>query len=391
MKKRKIAVVTGTRAEYGLLYCLMREIMKDPSLQLQLIVTGMHLSPEFGLTYRLIEEDGFTIDGKVEMLMSSDTAIGTAKSIGLGVIGFTDMLSKLNPDLVVLLGDRFESLAVAQAALVHKIPLAHIHGGELSEGAIDDAIRHSITKMAHLHFVAADSYRKRVIQLGENPKFVFNVGAPGLERISKIKLLSRKALEHKMGFKLGKLNFVVTYHPATLEIHENEKTLKALFSALDHFPNAKIIFTKANADEAGRFINSQIDKYVAKHPTRTSSFISLGNVNYLSLLQFVDAVIGNSSSGLIEVPYFLKPTINIGNRQNNRLIGPTIISCPGKQQAILNAIKKSLSKEFKASIKHSTSPYCQDNTAKKITTIIKKVDLKNLIMKRFYDLDKVPL
>lgn len=389
MKKRKIAVVTGTRAEYGLLYCLMREILNDPALQLQLVVTGMHLSPEFGLTYRLIEEDGFKIDGKVEMLMSSDTAIGTAKSIGLGVIGFTDMLTKLDPDLVVLLGDRFESLAVAQAALVHKIPLAHIHGGELSEGAIDDAIRHSITKMSHLHFVAAETYRKRVIQLGENPKSVFNVGAPGLERITKINLLNRKALEDKMGFKLGELNFLVTYHPATLEIKENEKTLNALLSALDHFPSAKIIFTKANADEAGRFINSRIDKYVAQHPKRTISFVSLGNVNYLSLLQFVDVVIGNSSSGLIEVPYFRKPTINIGNRQNNRLIGSTVISCPGKLHAIINAIKKSLTKEFKESLKHSTSPYTQDNTAKKITSIIKEIDLKKLIMKRFYDLDTI--
>ncbi|EKD71482.1 MAG: UDP-N-acetyl-D-glucosamine 2-epimerase, UDP-hydrolysing [uncultured bacterium] len=386
IKKRKIAVVTGARAEYGLLHWLMREIQEDPELELQVIATGMHLSPEFGLTYQFIEADGFTIDAKVEMLLSSDTAIGTAKSIGLGIIGFTDALAKLIPDMIVLLGDRFEALAVAQAALVQKIPLAHIHGGELSEGAIDDAIRHSITKMSHLHFVAAEPYRKRVIQLGENPERVFNVGAPGLERIERTKLLKRKEWEKKVGFSLGKINFLVTYLPSTLDTKDDIITLEALFNALDKFPEAKIIFTKANSDELGRLINAKIDEYVSHNAKRAASYVTLGDLNYLSLLQFVDVVIGNSSSGLIEVPYFKKPTINIGNRQSNRLRASSVIDCSGNKNEIVDAIKKALSNEFKKTLENTISSYDQDKTANKIKTIIKNIDLEKILIKRFNDL-----
>lgn len=386
-KKRKIAVVTGTRAEYGLLYWLMREIEEDPELELQIVVTGMHLSPEFGLTYKFIEQDGFKIDAKVEMLLSSDSAIGTAKSIGLAIIGFTDAFVRLSPEMIVILGDRFEVLAAAQAALVQKIPLAHIHGGELSEGAIDDAIRHSITKMSHLHFVAAEPYRKRVIQLGENPEKVFNVGTPGLERITKATLLNRDQLEKRIDFSFGKLNFLVTYLPATLEIQENAAVLQALFDALNHFPDTKIIFTKANADEAGRFINSQIDEYVSRNKNRAISFTTLGDLNYLSLLQFVDVVMGNSSSGLIEVPFFKKPTINIGNRQANRLRASSVIDCQGNLASITAAIKQVLSQNFKQSLRNIISPYTQDKTANKIKTIIKNADLKKIVIKRFHDLD----
>lgn len=386
IKRRKIAVVTGTRAEYGLLYWLMREIKEDPDLELQVIVTGMHLSPEFGLTYKFIESDGFDIDAKVEMLLSSDTVSGIAKSIGLGIIGLTDAFSKLSPDLIILLGDRFEALAVAEVALVHKIPLAHIHGGELSEGAIDDAIRHSITKMSHLHFVTAEPYRKRVIQLGENPDNVFNVGSPGLERITRMRLLDRDELEQKTGISLGKINFLVTYHPATLNIDENTLALEQLFKALDHFPDAKIIFTKANADEAGRFINSKIDEYVLLNQHRAVSFVTLGDLNYLSLLQFIDAVIGNSSSGLIEVPYFKKPTINIGNRQQNRLRAPSVIDCQYDSDEIMNAIKKALSDDFEQVLDKTRSSYTQDSTVKKIKSIIKNSDLKNIMIKKFNDL-----
>ena len=384
--KRKIAVVTATRAEYGLLYWLMREIQDDPELELQVIVTGMHLSPEFGLTYRFIEQDGFKIAAKVEMLMSSDTAIGTAKSIGLCIIGFSDVLSKLDPNLIILLGDRFESLAVAQAALVHKIPLAHIHGDELSAGAIDDAIRHSITKMSHLHFVAAESYRQRVIQLGENSENVFNVGAPGLERITRTKLLSRERLQKEINFTLGVSNFLVTYLPATLEIAKNTTVLAALFSALDAFPHAKVIFTKANADEAGRMINNRIDDYVSQHRERMAAFITLGDLNYLSLLQYVDVVIGNSSSGLIEVPHFRKPTVNIGNRQAKRLRASTVIDCAGEVKEIMQAINTALANEFKEGLKKAYSPYTQDHTAKKIVGVLKKTDFASLIVKQFYDL-----
>ncbi len=384
--KRKIAVVTGTRAEYGLLYWLMSEIKDDPELELQIIVTGMHLSPEFGLTYKYIEQDGFRIDAKVEMLMASDTAVGIAKSMGLGLIGFADTFAILSPDVVVLLGDRFETLTVAQAALVHRIPLAHIHGGELSEGALDDSIRHAVTKMSSLHFVAAESYQKRVIQLGENPKAVFNTGSPGLERITRNKLLSREEWEDKTKIEFGNLNFLITYHPETLDINETSKTLKALFAALDHFPESKLIFTKANADEAGRYINFQIDEYVARNKDRAVSVVTLGDLNYLSALQFVDIVIGNSSSGLIEVPYFKKPTINIGNRQSNRLKASSVIDCKGETDAITGAINKALSMEFKVVLESTVSLYTQDSTANKIKTIIKNVDLNDVLKKRFYDL-----
>jgi len=384
-KKRKIAVVTGTRAEYGLLYWLMYEIKQDPDLELQVIVTGMHLSPEFGLTYKFVEKDGFKIDAKIEMLLSSDTATGVAKSIGLGIISFTDAFTKLSPDIIVLLGDRFEALAVAQAALVQRIPLAHIHGGELSEGAVDDAMRHAITKMSHLHFVAAEPYRKRVIQLGEDPRRVFNVGAPGLEHIKRRKLLGRKELEEEIGFQLGKTNFLVTYHPVTLNIKETDKELKNLFLALDQFREAKIIFTKSNSDAAGRLINSKIDEYVSCHLNRATSFVTLGSLNYLSLLQFMDSVIGNSSSGLIEVPYFKKPTVNIGSRQANRLRTSSIIDCVGDENSIVAAIKKAMSNKFKKRIKNVISLYGQDKTSNKIKTIIKKVDLQKILIKNFND------
>ena len=386
-EKIKIAVITGTRAEYGLLYWLMREIQEDPELQLQLIVTGMHLSPEFGMTYKLIEADGFKIDAKVEMLLSSDTSTGIAKSIGLGVIGFADAISFLNPDIMVILGDRFEALAAAQVGLAKKIPIAHIHGGEVTEGAIDDAIRHCITKMSHLHFVAADAYRKRVIQLGENPKTVFNVGTLGLERIKKMKLLTPEEWENKFNFSFGQTNFLVTYHPVTLQSHEsNVEAIKALFDALDHFPQTKVIFTKGNADESGRFINDKIDEYVAKNPERAVSFINLGDLNYLSLMQFVDAVIGNSSSGLTEAPYFKKPTINIGERQAKRLKANSVIDCTNDTDDIISAIKKSLTKEFQLSLNNVISPYGQAATASKIKDTIKNSNLKKLIIKHFYDL-----
>ena len=383
----KIAVVTGTRAEYGLLFCLMKEIQNDPEIELQLIVTGTHLSPEFGSTYQLIEADGFKIDAKVEMLLSTDSAVGITKSVGLGIIGFSDTLQKLSPNILILLGDRFEILAAAQAALIQKIPLAHIHGGELSEGAIDDAIRHCITKMSHLHFVATETYRKRVIQLGEHPERVFNVGAPGLERIANSQLLDRHELEEKLNFQLGTQNFLITYHPATINPSENEPALTALFSALDHFPRAKLIFTKANSDEMGRLINLQIDQYVLKNNHRAASYITLGDINYLSLLQFVDAVIGNSSSGLIEVPYFHKPTINIGNRQSNRLRASSVIDCQTTENAIITAIERALSNEFQLAIKNTQSPYKKDSTANKIKTILKKTNFKQIIHKHFYDIN----
>lgn len=389
MSKRKIAVITGTRAEYGLLYCLLREIETDPDLDLQIIVTGMHLSPEFGLTYRYIEQDGFNITAKIEMLMSSDTAAGVVKSMGLCLISMTETFQKLEPDLIVILGDRYEMLAVAQAALMQRIPIAHIHGGELSAGAIDDAIRHCITKMSHLHFVAAESYRNRVIQLGENPENIHMIGAPGLERIAKMQLLDRSELQNLLNLQFGIKNFLVTYHPATLAIQENIEILENLFKSLDQFPEAAIIFTKANADEMGRKINQMIDDYVSINGGRAFVYATLGDLNYISLLPHMDMIIGNSSSGLIEAPYFHKPTINIGARQTGRLRASTIIDCTGYGDSITASIHQAFSPEFQHSLSNSKLKYVQCDSAKKITNVIKKIDLPSLIMKQFYDLSSV--
>jgi UDP-hydrolysing UDP-N-acetyl-D-glucosamine 2-epimerase len=382
--KRKICVVTGTRAEYGLLYWLMKEIKGDPDLELQLIATGMHLSPEFGLTYRKIEEDGFTIDAKVEMLLSSDTPVGIAKSIGLGVIGFADAFARLKPDILVVLGDRFEILSAAQTALIAKIPLAHIHGGESTEGLIDEAIRHAVTKMAHMHFVASEPYRNRVIQMGEDPSLVFNFGAPGLENIKKLKLLNKEDFEKAINFKLGKINFLVTYHPVTLLNDGPETFMEVLLATLNSFPGAKIIFTKPNADTHGRIIIDMIDRYVEENRNNTIAFTNMGQTLYLSAIKHVDAVIGNSSSGLTEVPLFKKPTINIGDRQRGRLKAKSVIDCEENAEAIITAIKKALSPEFQKTLAGVNSLYGYGDVSFKIKEILKTINLDGIIMKKFY-------
>lgn len=382
--KRKICVVTGTRAEYGLLYWLLKEIKDDPDLELQLVATGMHLSPEFGLTYRTIEADGFTIAAKVEMLLSSDTPVGIAKSIGLGVIGFADAFARLQPDILVILGDRYEILAAAQTALIARIPLAHIHGGEATEGLIDEAIRHAVTKMAHLHFVASEPYRDRVMQLGENPDLVFNFGAPGLDHISKMPLLNREEFEEAINFKLGKINFLVSYHPVTLLEAGPEFAMASLLAALEHFPDAGIIFTKPNSDTQGRIIIDMIDQFVEKHSNNSIAFISMGRVRYLSAIQHVDAIIGNSSSGLIEVPVFKKPTVNIGARQRGRLKAKSVIDCDENREAIIAAIHKALSPEFQETLTDVISPYGYGDVSTKIKDILKTINLDGIIMKKFY-------
>lgn len=384
--KRRICIVTGTRAEYGLLYWLMREIEGDEHLTLQLVVTGMHLSPEFGLTSKVIEQDGFTIDYKVEMLLSSDTPTGIAKSIGVGVMGFTDAFAYLKPDIVVILGDRYEALASAQVAMTLKIPLAHIHGGETTEGAIDEAIRHSITKMAQLHFVAAEQYAKRVVQLGEAPERVFNVGALGVENITRLDLLNREDLEKSMDVSLGEKNFLVTYHPVTLSNEKVEKPIEELFAALDNFSQASIIFTKANSDAGGRVINNLIEQYAVKDPDRIKVFTSLGQLLYLSAIKHFDLIIGNSSSGILEVPFFNKPTVNIGDRQKGRLRPATVIDCAEKTADIIEAINKALSPEFKTEMAKSEYPFGNGNVAVKIKESLKKVCLDGIIQKKFYDL-----
>lgn len=383
---RKICVVTGTRAEYGLLYWLMKEIENDDELQLQLIATGMHLSPEFGLTYKLIEQDGFHIDAKVEMVLSSDTPVGIAKSIGLGVIGFADALDRLQPDLMVVLGDRYEMLAAAQAAMALRIPIAHLCGGETTEGVIDEPIRHCITKMSHLHFVGAEIYRNRVVQLGEDPKRVFDFGDPGLDNIRKLSLLSQQDLEKVIQFKFGKVNFLVTYHPVTLQDNRSEWAMKQLLSALDEFPEATIIFTKPNSDAGGRIISKMIDEYVHDNPGRTTSFVTMGQINYLSAMQYVDAVIGNSSSGIVESPFMKKVTVNIGDRQKGRLKAESIIDCNEDFQSIYNGIMKALSNDMQTEVQKIESLYGVGNTASLIKDCLKTFDLSSIVVKKFFDL-----
>jgi len=363
----------------------MKEIQDDSDLALQIVVTGMHLSPEFGLTYQKIEEDGFRIDEKVEMLLSSDTPVGITKSIGLGVIGFADALARLKPDIMLVLGDRYEIFAAAQAAMIARIPIAHIHGGETTEGAFDEAMRHAITKMSHFHFTAAEPYRQRVIQMGEEPKRVMNYGAPGLDNITKLALLEKGAFEKAIDFQLRNLSFLITYHPVTLSNAGPEKPVNELFRAIDHFPEAKIIFTKANADTAGRIINQRIDAYVKNNPLRAKLFTSMGQLLYLSAVKNADIVIGNSSSGIVEAPAFKKPTINIGKRQQGRLKAASIIDCAENEQAITEAIKRGISPEFKEIAKNAVNPYGQGNASYKIKEYLKKVSLNDILMKKFHD------
>lgn len=388
MTKRKICIITGTRAEYGLLYWLMKEIEADPGLELQIIATGMHLSPEFGLTYKTIENDGFVIHEKVEMLLSSDTPIGVTKSLGLGVVGIADSLDRLRPDIIVLLGDRFEILAAAQAAMIARIPIAHISGGETTQGVIDEAIRHAVTKMAHYHFVAAEPYRKRVIQLGEEPGRVMNFGDPGLDNITKLRLLSPKELEQAMDFDLGDEGFfLVTYHPVTLKEKGPEEVMASLLSALDCFPEKKLIITKPNADMGGRAIISMIDEYSAKQPNRVFATTSLGQLNYLSAMKLCAAVIGNSSSGIVEAPALRRPTVNIGDRQKGRLKAVSIIDCAETTQAIIGAIKKAVSDEFCEITAIVKSVYGSGDTSKKIKQYLKEIELTGVLEKAFYDID----
>lgn len=382
MTKRKICVVTGSRAEYGLLYWLMKEIQADPDLELQIVATGMHLSPEFGLTYQVIEADGFRIDAKVEMLLSSDTPVGVAKSLGLGVIGFADALSNLRPDLLVLLGDRFEIFAAAQTALVARIPIAHIAGGDLTEGAFDEAIRHSLTKMAHLHFVTNAAAARRVRQLGENPASIHMVGSPGLDVIKRIKLLSREELEADLGLAFREKNFLVTFHPETLATQPATEQFRELLAALDRVgPTAGIFFSLPNADTDGRTLIGMIEAFVATHPN-ARIYPSLGQLRYLSLMAQVDAVVGNSSSGLYEAPSFKIPTVNIGGRQGGRLQAASVVNCEPVAESIGAALEQALAMDCRA----VANPYGDGDSSARILAVLKRVaDPATLVRKRFFE------
>jgi len=386
---KKICVVTATRAEYGLLKPVIKRISDDENLKLQLIVTGMHLSPEFGLTYNEIKNDGFEITENIEILLSSDTAVGISKSIGLAVISFAEMFERQKPHMVIILGDRYEMLAVATAAAIANIPIAHLYGGETTQGAVDEAIRHSISKMSYLHFTSTNQYRKRVIQLGEAPERVFFSGALSVEIIHNLNLLSRKDLEEQINMKLDKNFALLTFHPITLEDSTAEQQFKEILKALDRFPQLKIIFTKANADTDGRIINKMIDEYAEKNSNRCKQFVSMGQLRYLSAMKYCSFVIGNSSSGILEAPIFNKPTINIGDRQKGRIQTKSIVNCRSVNSEIEEAISVVMSKEFNEKIQaQQVNLYGNGNTSEYIVNTIKEFLFKDKInlKKKFYDL-----
>lgn len=384
---KKICVVTATRAEYGLLKPLIELIHESKELELQLMVTGAHLSPEFGLTYQGIEKDGYHITAKVEMLLSSDTSVGITKSMAVALMGFADYFEQYKPDMVVILGDRYEMLMVATAAMMAKIPISHIHGGEITEGAYDDAIRHSITKMSYLHFASTEEYRRRIIQLGEQPERVYNVGALGVENIRKVSLWSKEQLEENLGFSFTEDTIMVTYHPVTLDTMSAKTQFSNLLEVIDKYKGIKVIFTKANADTDGRIINQMIDEYVGINKGRCVAFTSLGQVRYLSALQFCRAVVGNSSSGIVEVPSFYIPTVNIGNRQKGRIAAESVIHCGYDIEEIDVAIRQALSNEFIQKISKCQNPYEKEDTAINIYGIIKVyMEQEKERYKRFYDI-----
>lgn len=388
MNRRKVCIATGTRAEFGLLYWLIDAVHRDPDMELQLIVTGMHLSPEFGMTVNEIEKSPFPIAKKIEILLSSDSPVGVAKSVGLGVISFAEAFAELQPVILVVLGDRFEMLSVATAALIARIPIGHIHGGETTEGVIDEAIRHAITKMSHLHFTATETYRNRVIQLGESPDRVFNTGTPGLDNIEKMDLLDRPAFEAAIDFSLGTRTALVTFHPVTLEKQTAVAQFSELLAALEDFPEMSVIFTMPNADTDGRGIMELIHAFVAQAPAKRKAFSSLGQLRYLSALAHVDVVIGNSSSGLTEVPSFRKPTVNIGDRQKGRLKAASVIDCLPLKETIGKAIEHAFSEDLQQQLATIVNPYGQAGASEKIKEIIQSVDLNGILKKQFYDVEK---
>lgn len=384
---RKICIVTGSRAEYGLLRWLMQEIKNDDQLTLQIAVTGMHLSPDFGNTYLEIEADDFVIDSKIEMFLSDDTPAGIVKSMGLGVIGFADALKMLSPDVVIVLGDRFEILAAVQAAMMFSIPIAHISGGEVTEGALDDRIRHAITKMSDFHFVATDTYRQRVVQMGESPKCVMNYGDPGLDNFKKLKLFSKLELEKAIKFSLGATFFLVTLHPLT-SVGKNAKIeMEELLLALDEFPETRVIITKPNADSGGKAISALIDSYHRVNSDRVFVSSSLGQLQYLSALKTCSLVIGNSSSGIVEAPAINTPTVNIGNRQTGRLKAKSIIDCEANKEDIVEAIRKALSEDFQKSLETNTSLYGNSNASYRIKRFLAEVKLGESNVKGFFDIE----
>ena len=385
MSKRKICIVTGSRADYGLLYWLIKEVKADQDLELQLIATGMHLSSKFGMTHKVIEKD-FNIDKKIDIHLSSDTSVGISKSMGIAQTSFSEAYNELNPNIVVVLGDRYEIFSAVSAAMIGKIPIAHIHGGEITEGSWDDCIRHCISKMAHLHFVATEEYKNRVIQLGEDPSRVFNTGGMGIENIKKLQLLNKNEFEKSINFKLNKKNILITFHPVTLENNTSKEQFQELLNVINELEDTNIIFTKTNSDLNGKIINQMIDKYISKNSDKSIGVASLGQLNYLSALQYVDFVIGNSSSGLLEVPSFKIGTINIGDRQKGRIKADSVVDCLPNKKSIKKAIKLVYSKKFQKFLKDVKNPYGDECASKKIIKVLKSVKLENILKKTFFDI-----
>lgn len=384
---KKVAVVTATRAEYGILKNVIEKIDKSEQLELCLMVTGAHLVAEYGMTVNEIEQDGYEISEKIDMLLSSNTCTSISKSMGLAMILFAEAFERQKPDMLVVLGDRYELLSVCSAAMNARIPVAHISGGETTQGAIDESVRHCITKMSYLHFPACETYRKRIIQLGEEPDRVYNFGDVGVEMVHTIPKMTKQELEASIDFTLDRPFFSVTFHPVTLEVEEAEKQMKEVLSALDEFPEMKFVFTKANADAGGRSINNLIDQYTATH-NNCIAFASLGIKRYLSLLQYANGVLGNSSSGIVEAPAFGIPTINIGNRQKGRLQADSILNCEPKRDQIVKMIIRSQSKEFTERAKRTKNPYGNGDTSSQIVQVITDYLYQNKInlQKKFYDI-----
>ena len=382
---KKICFISGSRADFGLLKSLMQYIQKDKNFLFQLLVTGSHLSKSFGFTYKEILKFSFKINGYINIKIKGDEPNDICKSTSIAVDLFSKKFKKLKPDIIVLLGDRYEIFAACSSALIHRIPVCHLHGGELTRGAFDNSLRHSITKMSHIHLVANKKYAQRIKQLGENPKNIFTVGGFGVDQIKKTILLNKKELEKKIKFKFGKKNLLVTDHPVTLEDNTSKKQITELLKALDQFKDTKIIFTKTNADTNGKIINTMIEKFVKKNKSRCCSFKSMGIVNYLSTLNIVDGVVGNSSSGLLEAPTFKIGSVNIGDRQKDRLKAISIIDCLPYKRNIISSIKKIYTKNFIRKIKKMKNPYGIGGASFKAYKILKKMKTKNLIKKKFYD------
>lgn len=378
IRAKKICVFTGSRAEYGLLKPLLEKIKEEPDFSLQILVSGMHLSPEFGLTFRDIEEDGFEINEKVEILLSSDSFAGMSKSIGLGIISFTDSLLRLNPDMVLILGDRFEALACAISAYTLRIPILHLYGGETTEGSLDDGYRNAISQLSTIDFTSTEVYREKLIRKGKSEDRVFNVGALGIDNIRKIRLLSKSEVEKKLGIKFSKRNFLITYHPETKKGEVNQRNFEELLKVLAELRDIFLIFTASNADSEGRLINSMINDFVTKNRDKSVKFTNLGQLFYLSVMKHVTAVIGNSSSGIIEAPSLKVPTINIGDRQKGRVKAKSIIDCEPEYHKIKEALNLLNSKEFNEQVKRVQNPYGDGRSADRIVKILKSLELKNV-------------